>query len=732
MSRSDTQTQYVPGAVCGPSDGVRTQEDISAFFDELVAHEPAGTAPPAATAGHAAAVTQTAPPPPPPPPPPRDWPRVAPAPTHTYYEVQPPHALRPTRTAPLPPPAGAPLQTAPGPVLKEAQLTSSPVVDAPLLNPHPETYATQPPPAPWTATHARSQSVDAVHHPLKGATLKYADTVSPAASPQPLPTSKSSVSLSYLPHAPATDSPLSEGAATLRSRKRHSAGSATRTTFKSVIGGLVHSMSDVFVVPRRPEISTPYDPVHVTHVGYNATTGEFTGLPREWQILIQQSGISRQEQEQHPQTVIDVVAFYEDQHREVVPGSEGDQVWSKFDARQHRPDTQREPRALPQPPVAQQAPQIPQALPPLRPPLPTFRPPGLLQSGKATATAPQVEDVTSHTYNVSTPPSTAAAELVRTRSEKSEEPPTHEAVPRRVRPQDARDADAVARLQVVCTIGDPTAVYVELRKIGQGASGGVYTAKRANDEQLVAIKQMALAQQPKKDLIVNEIEVMRAAHHPNIVNFVDAYLHGGELWVIMEYMNGGPLTDVVMHSILSEQQIAAVARECVTGLRHLHSQGVIHRDIKSDNVLLSMRGEIKLTDFGFCAQLSSAQAKRMTMVGTPYWMAPEVVNRREYDARVDVWSIGILCIEMIEGEPPYLNENPLRALYLIATTGTPKLHAPERLSSLIRSFLSVCLEVDIERRPDATTLLSHPFLRSCAPLASLVPHIRAARQARKR
>lgn len=224
---------------------------------------------------------------------------------------------------------------------------------------------------------------------------------------------------------------------------------------------------------------------------------------------------------------------------------------------------------------------------------------------------------------------------------------------------------------------------------------------------------------------------MCQSRHPNIVNFLNAFLRRGELWVVMEYMEGGPLTDIVLHSILSEGQIAAIARECLTGLCHLHAHGVIHRDIKSDNVLMSMRGEVKLTDFGFCAQLSSAQSKRVTMVGTPYWMAPEVVSRKEYGARVDIWSLGILCIEMIEGEPPYLNENPLRALYLIATNGTPKLQHPEKLSSGIQDFLATCLEVDVEKRPDADTLLDHPFLEEADDLRTLIPYIQAAHKLRK-
>lgn len=299
------------------------------------------------------------------------------------------------------------------------------------------------------------------------------------------------------------------------------------------------------------------------------------------------------------------------------------------------------------------------------------------------------------------------------------------------KPQDERristmtDAQITEKLKSVVNPADPTPLYQKLKKVGQGASGSVYVARpMTNEFQLkkVAIKQMDLASQPRKELIVNEIIVMKESQHANIVNFLDSYLRGtNDLWVVMEYMEGGALTDIIDNNSLSEEQIATISGETCKGLQHLHHQNIIHRDIKSDNVLLDYQGHVKITDFGFCAKLTDQKNKRATMVGTPYWMAPEVVKQKEYGAKVDVWSLGIMAIEMIESEPPYLNEEPLKALYLIATNGTPKLKHPERLSKDIKAFLSVCLCVDVNYRASTDELVGHEFLKKGCGLQSLSP-----------
>ncbi|KAH9856264.1 Pkinase-domain-containing protein [Lenzites betulinus] len=287
------------------------------------------------------------------------------------------------------------------------------------------------------------------------------------------------------------------------------------------------------------------------------------------------------------------------------------------------------------------------------------------------------------------------------------------------------EAQIMEKLRSVVSKDDPKTMYSKIRKVGQGASGHVYVAKTHATGKKVAIKEMDLSNQPRKELIVNEILVMKESQHPNIVNFLDAYLiRNNELWVVMEYMEGGALTDIIENNTLEEDQISSICLETCKGLGHLHSQSIIHRDIKSDNVLLDAQGHVKITDFGFCAKLTDQKSKRATMVGTPYWMAPEVVKQKEYGAKVDIWSLGIMAIEMIENEPPYLDEEPLKALYLIATNGTPTLKKPETLSKELKGFLSVCLCVDVKSRATADELLQHDFLQKACALSGLAPLLR--------
>jgi protein-serine/threonine kinase len=283
------------------------------------------------------------------------------------------------------------------------------------------------------------------------------------------------------------------------------------------------------------------------------------------------------------------------------------------------------------------------------------------------------------------------------------------------------DDEIMKKLKQLVNPANPNLLYQKIKKIGQGASGSVYEAKIIQSDQIVAIKQMNIANQPRKELIYNEILVLKDSKNENVVNYLDSHLHDGDLWVVMEYMEGGALTDVIDNNLLSEPQIAAICLETLKGLVHLHARSIIHRDIKSDNVLLDYAGHVKLTDFGFCAQLSNERRKRATMVGTPYWMAPEVVKQSNYGPKVDIWSLGIMAIEMLEGEPPYLDEEPLKALFLIATNGTPKLRESSKPSAVFSSFLNACLDPNVERRATAMELLNHPFIKLACPPSNLVP-----------
>ncbi|CAQ35064.1 Serine/threonine-protein kinase max-2 [Caenorhabditis elegans] len=311
------------------------------------------------------------------------------------------------------------------------------------------------------------------------------------------------------------------------------------------------------------------------------------------------------------------------------------------------------------------------------------------------------------------------------------EPPPPEEPPVRVRAshrEKLSDSEVLNQLREIVNPSNPLGKYEMKKQIGVGASGTVFVANVAGSTDVVAVKRMAFKTQPKKEMLLTEIKVMKQYRHPNLVNYIESYLvDADDLWVVMDYLEGGNLTDVVVKTELDEGQIAAVLQECLKALHFLHRHSIVHRDIKSDNVLLGMNGEVKLTDMGFCAQIQPG-SKRDTVVGTPYWMSPEILNKKQYNYKVDIWSLGIMALEMIDGEPPYLRETPLKAIYLIAQNGKPEIKQRDRLSSEFNNFLDKCLVVDPDQRADTTELLAHPFLKKAKPLSSLIPYIRAVRE----
>lgn len=547
-------------------------------------------------------------------------------------------------------------------------------------------------------------------------------------------------------------------------------------------------------------ISSPYNAKHVTHVGFDSVSGQFTGMPPEWATMLKHSGITSAEVQKNPQGVADVLNF-------ITEEESVDHVWDKFghagvgsagtassssttskflaspflgsseNFGPQRPAPRAPFRQLSlknkpprSPPPIASPPILPRGPPPPRPPpAPPLGVPSVQghtkrrepsASTNSSLSGPQTPPQLSTEREVEQPTEPSPQQRTLDPKVQKEQPvsPVHgtqvpnkeeelrnlekalgpqkpsyetpEAAQKRRDLRAHRDKETLKRLESICTPLDPTVLFTNLQKIGHGASGGVFLADSAAMNERVAVKQMRLDQQPKKDLIANEIMVMKQAKHPNIVNFIDSFIHSGDLWIIMEYMEGGSLTDVISHNVIAPPQIGAVCRETLCGLAHLHSMGVIHRDIKSDNILLSLQGDIKLTDFGYCAQTTDPQARRNTMVGTPYWMAPEVITRKDYDSRIDIWSLGIMTIEMIEGEPPYLNEPPVKALYMIISNGTPEIHDPDSLSENFKAFISSCLRVDVEERATALELLDSPFIKEAAPCSTLAPLVRTVHRAR--
>ncbi|XP_026386493.1 germinal center kinase 1-like isoform X2 [Papaver somniferum] len=281
---------------------------------------------------------------------------------------------------------------------------------------------------------------------------------------------------------------------------------------------------------------------------------------------------------------------------------------------------------------------------------------------------------------------------------------------------------------------DPSTKYELVNELGKGSYGAVYKARDLKTSEMVAIKVISLSEgEEGYEEIRGEIEMLQQCSHPNVVRYLGSYQGEEYLWIVMEYCGGGSVADLmnVTDEALEEHQIAFVCREALKGLSYLHSIFKVHRDIKGGNILLTEQGEVKLGDFGVAAQLTRTMSKRNTFIGTPHWMAPEVIQENRYDGKVDVWALGVSAIEMAEGLPPRSTVHPMRVLFMISIEPAPMLEDKEKWSLVFHDFVAKCLTKEPRLRPTATEMLKHKFIGKCKwGASSMLPKIGKARQIR--
>ncbi|XP_047205912.1 TRAF2 and NCK interacting kinase b isoform X9 [Girardinichthys multiradiatus] len=271
---------------------------------------------------------------------------------------------------------------------------------------------------------------------------------------------------------------------------------------------------------------------------------------------------------------------------------------------------------------------------------------------------------------------------------------------------------------------DPAGIFELVELVGNGTYGQVYKGRHVKTGQLAAIKVMDVTGDEEEEIKAEINMLKKYSHHRNIATYYGAFIKKNppgmddQLWLVMEFCGAGSVTDLIKNTkgnSLKEEWIAYICREILRGLTHLHQHKVIHRDIKGQNVLLTENAEVKLVDFGVSAQLDRTVGRRNTFIGTPYWMAPEVIACDEnpdatYDFKSDLWSLGITAIEMAEGAPPLCDMHPMRALFLIPRNPAPRLKS-KKWSKKFQSFIDSCLVKSHSQRPSTEQLLKHPFIR---------------------
>uniref|UniRef100_A0A674P3Q1 non-specific serine/threonine protein kinase n=1 Tax=Takifugu rubripes TaxID=31033 RepID=A0A674P3Q1_TAKRU len=271
---------------------------------------------------------------------------------------------------------------------------------------------------------------------------------------------------------------------------------------------------------------------------------------------------------------------------------------------------------------------------------------------------------------------------------------------------------------------DPAGIFELVELVGNGTYGQVYKGRHVKTGQLAAIKVMDVTGDEEEEIKAEINMLKKYSHHRNIATYYGAFIKKNppgmdvQLWLVMEFCGAGSVTDLIKNTkgnSLKEEWIAYICREILRGLTHLHQHKVIHRDIKGQNVLLTENAEVKLVDFGVSAQLDRTVGRRNTFIGTPYWMAPEVIACDEnpdatYDFKSDLWSLGITAVEMAEGAPPLCDMHPMRALFLIPRNPAPRLKS-KKWSKKFQSFIESCLVKSHSQRPSTEQLLKHPFIR---------------------
>ncbi|XP_021555899.1 STE20-like serine/threonine-protein kinase isoform X1 [Neomonachus schauinslandi] len=281
---------------------------------------------------------------------------------------------------------------------------------------------------------------------------------------------------------------------------------------------------------------------------------------------------------------------------------------------------------------------------------------------------------------------------------------------------------------------NPEEFWEIIGELGDGAFGKVYKAQNKETNVLAAAKVIDTKSEEELEDYMVEIDILASCDHPNIVKLLDAFYYENNLWILIEFCAGGAV-DAVMLELerpLTESQIQVVCKQTLEALNYLHDNKIIHRDLKAGNILFTLDGDIKLADFGVSAKNTRTIQRRDSFIGTPYWMAPEVVmcetsKDRPYDYKADVWSLGITLIEMAEIEPPHHELNPMRVLLKIAKSEPPTLAQPSKWSSNFKDFLKKCLEKNVDSRWSTSQLLQHPFVTvdSNKPIRELIAEAKA-------